>query len=261
MISLTKGIITIAIGKKYVQMAKYLAYSCMLNAPHILRAVITDNPELLNDFYDFILPYNCKDDPFSIKTRLYTFTPFYKTLYIDADSLIFHPIDEYFNSLDNYNYLYEGEKLTDGTWYFDIKNTCKIINTNWIPKFNSGMLLFKKNIETENIFSTAYYYFTNYNKENINITSFRGNNFPDEPAFAISLAKLNIEPIIDYGRFSRTLINSKYIQLNIKKKVTKIFKNGKTMNPLIIHFCGRKGSFYYIFEKIRLFFIFHFFNQ
>jgi len=251
-----KGILTIAIGKKYVNQAKYLASSCMLNSPHSLRAVITDLPDSLVNFYDIIIPYNDKADPFSIKTRLYEFSPFDKTLYLDADSLVFHPIDEYWNYLENNHYVYEGKKFTEGTWYFDIQKICPLIHTNWIPIFNSGMLLFSKNESAKEIFDTAFYYFNNHKKEGIEIHFFRGQNYPDEPFFAIALAKHNIEPINDYGRFSRTIIKAKHIHINIKKRIARFFKNGKTMYPLVVHFCGRRGGLYYLREKIRLFFYF-----
>jgi len=259
---LTKGIITIAIGKKYVKQAIFLARSCILNTPNTIRAVITDSPLVLKNYYDIILPWNNNNnyniDPFSVKTRIYEFSPFDKTLFIDADSLVFHPIDEYWNYLEENNYVYEGDKLTNGEWYFDIKKTCQLVQTSWLPKFNSGMFLFKKSEEAKNIFDTAYYYFVNHKKEGIDIPFFRGKNYPDEPALSIALAKHNIEPVIDYGRFSRTLIKSKNIHLNIKKRIAFFLKNGKMVFPLIVHFCGRRNIPYYLREKLRLFFIFKF---
>jgi hypothetical protein len=254
----SKGILTIAIGKKYVKQAMYLAYSCMLNAPHTLRAVITDSPDTLSNFYDIIIPYHDNDDPFSIKTRLFELSPFQKTLYLDADSLVFHPIDDYWNYLDRNHYVYEGAKLTAGEWYFDIKKICQTIHASWIPKFNSGMLLFDKSDNARQIFNTANYYFNNYQKEGIDIPYFRGKNYPDEPAFAVAFAKHSIEPVNDYGRFSRTLIEANHIQINIKKRTAKFFKNGRMTHPLVVHFCGRKGGLYYLREKLRL--TLHFFT-
>ena len=251
------GILTIAIGKRYACQAKYLAYSCILNSPQTLRAVITDSPDILFNYYDIIIPYNVSDDPFSIKTRLFEFSPFEKTLFLDADSLVFHPIDDYWNYLKDDYYVYEGKKIFDGEWYFDIQKTCKIINTQWIPKFNSGMILFKKDGNAKEIFDTAYYYFVNHKKEGIDIPFFRGANYPDEPAFAIALAKHNKEPINDYGRFSRTLIKTRRIKINIKKRTARFVKDKKMAHPLIVHFCGRRGGAYYLREKLRLFF--HFF--
>jgi hypothetical protein len=251
----SKGILTIAIGKKYVKQAKYLALSCMINTAHTTRAVVTDLPELLKDFYDIIIPWNNQDDPFSVKTRLYELSPFENTLFLDADSLVYHPIDSYWNYLENDYYAYEGVKLTCGEWYYNIENICKLINVPWIPKFNSGMILFRKTEQAKQIFDTAYYYFVNHKKEGIDIPFFRGKNYPDEPALAIALAKHNIEPVDDNGCFSRTLIGAKKIKLNIKKNIAQFIKYDKMVHPYVVHLCGRRNALYYMREKIRLSFI------
>jgi len=119
------------------------------------------------------------------------------------------------------------------------------------------MLLFDKSDNAKQIFDTANYYFKNHQKEGIDIPFFRGKNYPDEPSFAIALAKHNIEPVNDYGRFSRTLIKTKRIRINILRKIASFIKDGKMMHPLVVHFCGRKGGLYYLREKIRLFLYFH----
>jgi lipopolysaccharide biosynthesis glycosyltransferase len=252
-----KGLITIAIGKKYVRQAKYLACSCMLNSPHILRSVITDHPEFLTAFYDIIIPFNREyEDIFSLKTRLHLYTPFEKTLYLDADSLVVNNIDSFWEILKNCSFAYEGAILNRGEWYFNIEDLIKQLNLSWLPKFNSGMFLFDRSEKTSNIFDTAYFYFVNHKKENINVPFFKENMYPDEPFLAIALAKNNIMPIDDYGRFSRTLINARKIHVNIIKRISRIFKNGKMITPLVIHFCGKRGGLYYLREKLRLFFYF-----
>ena len=254
---MNRGILTIAIGKKYISQAKFLAYSCIINSPKTIRAVITDRSNELINFYNIIIPFNSKDDPFSLKTRLIEFSPFDQTLFLDADSLLINDIDDYWNFFTDGNYLYEGAKLFTGKWYFDIKTVCKLFNLEWIPKFNSGMILYRKCKETQNIFQDAFYYFENGKNLGLDIEFFRKNHIPDEPALAISLSKHNIEPFDDFGKFSRTLIGAKNIKINSIKKVAKLFKNGKTLYPLVIHFCGRKGGLYYLLEKIRIFL--HFF--
>ena len=254
----TKGLITISIGEKYVKQAKYLAYSCMLNSPHTIRAVITDQPECLKNFYDIVIPFETKnDDPFSVKTRLYQYAPFEKTLFLDADTLVASNLDSYFEKLNNYSFAYEGKIINSGEWYADIKGLCETLNLPGVPKFNSGMLLFKKTEFVEKIFTDAYYYFMNHKKEGITIPYFRGKFFPDEPFFSISFAKNNLNPIEDYGRFSRTLIDANRIRVNIVKGYISFYKNNHTYFPLTVHLCGKFGNIIYIREKIRLFFYFN----
>ncbi|AEF80726.1 glycosyltransferase [Leadbettera azotonutricia] len=256
--SKTKGIITIAIGKKFINQAKYLAYSCMLHTPHTIRAVITDTPDLLSGYFDFIIPYNQEySNPFIVKTRLHIYTPFDKTLYLDADSLVINEIDTYWEALENSCYAYTGELIKNGVWYFDIEKAMMQMSLSWIPKFNSGMFLFKKSEEVETIFDVAYEYLINQKEKNLNIDFFRKQMLPDEPFLAIALAKQDIKPIDDHGRFSRSLIGAKKIHINVIKGFAFFIKNECQVFPLIVHFCGKFGNFIYFFEKIRLNFYFN----
>ncbi|MDR3343234.1 MAG: hypothetical protein LBT14_10720 [Treponema sp.] len=251
----TNGIITIAIGKKYISQAKYLAYSCMLHAPQVIRAVITDRPEALSSYYDRVISYNPEyGDPFAVKTRLYWYTPFEKTLYVDADSLVINHIDTYWDALRERSFAYNGKMITEGDWYFDISTVMKQVSVPWIPKFNSGMFLFDKSEKAKSIFDMAYDYLHNQKKKKLDVDFFRKEMLPDEPFLAIALAKHDEEPYEDYGRFSRTLIGAKHIHVDVIKGLAFFTKNEEPVFPSIIHFCGRFGQFLFLQEKLKLFF-------
>ncbi|MDR0556870.1 MAG: hypothetical protein LBG43_03225 [Treponema sp.] len=253
-----KGVISIAVGKKYISQAKYLALSAILNAPHIMRAVVTDKPEALAEYYDIVIPYNAEyGDPFATKTRLHLYTPFEKTLYIDADSLIINNIDSYWEYLEDNSFVYNGSLLTEGEWYFNIKKTIRQIDIKWLPKFNSGMFLFKKSAVAKQIFDTAYDYLIHQNERGMSVDFFRGKMLPDEPFLAIALAKNNIAPVEDYRRFSRTLIDAGKIRLDVIKRFASFYKGGKFVFPLVVHFCGNFGNLFFLREKIKLFLYFN----
>ncbi|MDR1430360.1 MAG: hypothetical protein LBI85_08735 [Spirochaetaceae bacterium] len=247
---MNRGIITIAVGAKYIRQAKYLALSCILNTPGTIRAVITDKPEALSDFYDMVIPYN-EDygSPFTLKLQLHRFTPFTKTLFIDADSLVVHPVDAYWELLEQRVFVYAGDMATDGIWYMDIAKTLKRLDADWLPKFNSGMFLFSSGNTVTALFDTALAYMRDKDSE---IGYFRDTMLPDEPFLAMALAKLKIEPFPDYGRFSRTLIDAKKVQINVVKRVARFIKQGIPVTPFIVHFCGRFGGVFYFIEKLRL---------
>jgi hypothetical protein len=252
------GIITIAIGKKYISQAKYLALSAVLNAPHILRSVITDKPEALVEYYDIVIPYNAEyGGPFTTKTRLHLYTPFEKTLYMDADSLIINNIDSYWDYLEENSFVYNGSLITEGEWYFDIKKTIEQVGVKWLPLFNSGMFLFKKNLITKQIFDAAYDYLIHQNERGMAVDFFRGKMLPDEPFLAIALAKNNIKPVEDYGRFSRTLINAGKIRIDVIKRFASFYKDDKFVFPLLVHFCGNFGNLFFLREKLKLFLYFN----
>jgi hypothetical protein len=258
MSELQKGLLTIAIGKKFVSQAKYLAYSAMLNAPHVIRAAITDQPEELKKYYDIAIPYNPDlGNPFTEKTRLNLYTPFNKTLYIDADSLIIPPIESYWETLEKTSFVYAGDVINQGIWYLDIGKLIKQISVLWMPRFNSGMFLFKKDEKANAIFDTAYDYLINQKEKNLAVDFFRGTMLPDEPFFAIALAKHDVKPVDDHGRFSRTLIGADHIHVDVTKGFAFFVKNGVPVFPLIVHFCGKFGRFLFFLESVKLYFYFN----
>ncbi|MDR0785142.1 MAG: hypothetical protein LBE74_04580 [Treponema sp.] len=245
-----KGLITIAIGKKYAVQAKYLALSAMLNSPQTVRAVITDNPKALGDFFDVIVPYDSAlGNPFETKTRLNLYTPFEKTLFLDADSLVVHSLDSYWESLDKRRFVYAGDIVSSGVWYVDVEKAMARFGLTWLPKFNSGMFLFDKSEEASRVFNAAFALMRN----GLDVDFFRAKMLPDEPFLAISLAQNNAPPFEDYGRFSRTLIDAKRIRLNVVKRTAFFIKRDKPVFPLVVHLCGRFGAVLFFREKIRLF--------
>jgi len=248
-----KGLITIAIGKKFVRQAKHLALSCILRSPQTLRGVITDDSGFLRDYYDLILPYNpAFGDPFNTKLRLPLYSPFEKTLYLDADSLVYAGLDYYFDLLKDQTLLYQGELLTGGIWYMDIAEVIKKEQVPALPRFNSGMLLFNRGEKTAALFDTAFGLLDR--AADYGIGYFRGQMLPDEPFLSIAFARHGIAPVEDYGRFSYTLIRASRINLHITKGIAWFYKDGRMQHPRVVHFCSRLGGLYYRREKCRLLF-------
>ncbi|MDR2102595.1 MAG: hypothetical protein LBP42_00670, partial [Treponema sp.] len=145
---------------------------------------------------------------------------------------------------------YQGGIFSKGFWYFDIEKISKQIDVPGIPKFNSGMFLFEKNEVSRSIFATACDYLENNGV--FEIPFFRENMLPDEPFFAMAFAKHRIEPVEEYGRFSRTLIGAKKIHINVTRGIGSFVKNNTPVFPLVVHFCGRLGKFFFFREKIKL---------
>lgn len=248
--SINNGLLTIAFGKKYTKFAKYLAYSCIIHSPNTLRSVITDCPNELSQYYDVVIPFPANFDPFSLKTQLYHYTPFHKTIFIDTDSMIFNSLDSIWEISKNNSFSYYGILRTEGFWYFNIKDMLIKLDLNWIPEFNSGMFIFDNSEESKSIFDYAYNSLINY-KDN-EISYFRKEMLPDEPFLSISLSKHGIKPVNDNSRFSRTLIGSKNLNINVVKGFAYYFKDNKLVFPYIIHFCGHFGKIAYFFQRIKI---------
>jgi len=248
-----KGILTLGIGQKFNRQAKYLAYSCILHSPTLPRAIITDNCDYFNGLFDVMIPYKADmGDPFKVKLQLQHYSPFYETLFLDSDTLVYTDLHFMWDYFDGQSIVYAGSCRKDGEWYFkEIDKVLQYYNIPWIGQLNSGIFMFKKDDIGLNVLNYAVELHGNHG--DINIPYFRGNMFADEPFLAVALGKYNQLPREDFGRLGRSLINSKTVKLDIIKGISKFIKDGKVTFPAIVHFCGDKKN-YYIKEKLKLLF-------
>jgi hypothetical protein len=244
------GIITLAVGKKFVRQARYLAYSCMLHCPEILRAIITDRNDDAKNLYDFIIPYDKNADPFETKLLLNRHTPFQKTLFLDSDTLVYGNISYLFDYLNDQSFIYVGTCRTEGYWCYDIKSTAEKFNIPWIGQLNSGIFLFKNDEISNNLFEFAHSLHRDANR--LNLSFFRLSMYSDEPFLGIASGKYLQKPIEnDYGRIGRTTINKKHIRINIIKGYASFIWRNKMLFLTIVHFCDHAEL--YLREKIKLF--------
>jgi len=260
-VPMKKGILTLAIGKKYNRMAKYLAYSCILNTPSLPRAIITDDCEYFNDLYDIIIHYSKNmGDPFAVKLRLNYYSPFYETLFLDADTLVYMDLQFMWDYFGNQSIVYVGSCKKEGKWYVkEIGDLLKIYDIPWIGILNSGIFLFRKDEVGINVLSYASELHENH--DGVEIPFFRKKMLPDEPFLAIAFGKYNQFPVEidkDFGRLGRSLIEAKKIKLDITKGISRYTKEDRLVFPAVVHFTGititGHVQCYYLAEKIRLLF-------
>jgi len=253
-----KGIITLAVGKKYNRQAKYLARSCILHCPSLPRAIITDDCAYFKGLYDVVIQYTADmGNPFEVKLKLHLFTPFPETLFLDSDTLVYSDLRFMWECFDENSIVYTGNCVTAGEWYVNISQVLKHFNINWLPVFNSGIFLFKKDKNSAEIMNYAAKLYKNH--DGIEVPYFRGKMLPDEPFFSIALAKFNQTPATNnYGRFGCSLIDAKRVKLNVTKGIAIFAKYDETVFPAIVHFVGGFiGRYFYFTEKLRLKFYFN----
>lgn len=256
-----KGILTLAIGRKYNKQAKYLAYSCILHSPWLPRAIITDDCEYFSRLYDITIQYTeDMGDPFSVKLKLHRYSPFGETLFLDADTLVYTDLRFMWDYFGNQSVVYNGSCEKKGNWYFkEISDILIKYNIPWVGKLNSGVFLFKKDVQAVTAFDYAIDLHKNHNDGEVPF--FRKKMLPDEPFLAIAFGKYNQLPKEqDYGRLGRSLIHAKVIKLDITKGISSLIKRGSLVFPAVVHFTGTAASghtdFYYSAEKIRLLFLY-----
>lgn len=265
--NMDKGILTLAIGRKYITQARYLAYSCILHCPSLPRAIITDEkPECLKGLYDVVIRYTENmGDPFYMKLQLHRHSPFFETLFLDADTLVYKDLRFMWDHFDNRSIVYYGECIKEGNWYIkDVAHALKAYDIPWVGLFNSGSgFLFRKDEKGMTVLDYAARLYREH--KDIEIPFFRGECFPDEPFLGIAFGKYNQSPISDFGQFGHSLICASKIKLDIIKGISKFIKTNhitgsvKEVSPAVVHFTGNtltgnSSSSYYASEKIKLLF-------
>lgn len=248
------GIITLAIGDKYIEEAINLGLSLVVNSPNIPRAIVCDrtNDTRLLKYFDFIIPILPEiNNPFLHKISMDLYTPFKKTMFLDADCLCYKDIFYAFSLFTDSTFGYVGRKAFDGIWYgLSIQALRTKLHVEYIPQLNSGMFYFTDSIESVEVFKTARQYYNSY--ENFNIPLFRKTFYPDEPAFSMALAQLGIAPTEDLGRTMRSTSNASKFELDINRGKCSLFKNGIYVHPSILHCSRKKGKMLYKREVFSL---------
>lgn len=241
------GVLLIAIGDNYLQLAYNLLKTIKTHNPNLKVALITDEKSkyFLSEFDYLIEPKLCdmlegnRMNPFKLKTFINQYTPFDKTLYLDVDSLCLKPFEELF--LNEFliqevgRYSYEDHMKCDMVWVRkagltikDIFDAYKIPKERLYPEYNSSVILFTKAHDL---------YFDNvrraYNDRRIAFKAI-GGRYPDELAF-------NLASILT-KTYNEKLIKPMYFQWENKAKMlTEITQN--------YYFLGMAGGFHGAYLK------------
>lgn len=135
-----RGVIYIAIGKKYVEEA---IHSCLtLKKNNNINATIFTNRIVQNDIFDDVVLIESIEHPWKLKVKALLLTPYDETLFLDTDTEIRGNIENPFDLLEKFDFVlapvrdYKEGKLEGFT---------KILqNRSDIPRLNTGVIYFKK---------------------------------------------------------------------------------------------------------------------
>lgn len=253
-----RGILIIAQGKeRYIYMAKQIAISLALSNPNISRALVTDSiDEELKKYYDVIIPIDKSlGVGYSQKLYMYKYSPFNKTMFIDADCLVIDDIDWIFERFINHPVSVIGKKISTGSL---LGTTVEIlqekVKIKYLPTFNGGVYYFEKGEKAESVFNEAIDIFCNKYDE-LNLWKFSG--LPgDEPAMSIAMAMYDMQPIADEGNGMYTPVGQKGVfKMDALKGICEFYKYDEKVTPAIMHFGGGyPEAFHYRREtkKLRL---------
>jgi hypothetical protein len=191
-------------------------------------------------------------DPFKVKLKLPHYSPFYETLFLDSDTLVYTDLHFMWDYFGDQSIVYAGCCRKEGNWYFkEIDNILKYYNIPWLGALNSGIFMFRKDETGLRVLNYAAGLHEDHG--GIEVPYFRDKMLPDEPFLALAFGKYHQLPRDDFGRLGRSLMGSKNVKLDIIKGISKFTKNEDLVFPGIVHFCDDRKK-YYVKERLKLFF-------
>ena len=237
------GFITMAFGKdKYIQQAEVLARSLRRHMPNHPIAIVTDRPDP-GPLFDIVIPI----DQFSVagtflKTGLYRYSPFSKTLFIDSDCIVARDFSEELRKISSYEfspvvsrYLSKGDK---DVFISDVGRAIEVLNGTPFPKFNGGIYFYRKGDFAREVFDRAVA--IRDRSTELGILDFDSSGPGEETLFGLALSQMHVTNLYDdAGRLMRTPLNSTGpIHLDVIRGECRFIKEGALVEPAICHFCG-----------------------
>lgn len=213
-----KGILLIAAdNKKYLHMACNLSASIRQSNDKLPIALYFDEESniqsrieemgFIDELFDIVQPIDNKYFKYGgqkeigyLKNKVYNFTPFKKTLYIDVDSLIFRNSDvsDLFNLLTSKPFCFPHTTIKsfdslrngyDDLDWFDFENIASFLSPkiNAVNELKSYFFLFEKCEETSRFFNRVNFYFKQVYSGEIQQTFDWHHSVSDEPVFLLTL--------------------------------------------------------------------------
>jgi hypothetical protein len=197
-----KGIITIAMGKEYADYAKLLALCLHHHANDYPLAVLTDvEASYYDDLFDVVIPVPATEpfrtDPFFLKLRLFDYSPYDQTLFLDADTVVFDNLEVVWNHIAycNQSFFSYGYTARGGVQYeAPAELLLKIFKTSFINCHNGGLYYFDKSVRAARIFDIARKAISRFDSL-FPHTNGRTGHVSDELLLAYGMSKFNYQTL------------------------------------------------------------------
>jgi len=148
---MSKGIVYVAVGGKYIEYAMRSAATARYVSPQIPIALFTHDPDLVPARNPFTkirtlqLSAHGRGARRIAKILALSASPFENTLFLDADTRVVRSIDRMFSLLDTFDIAmsHSARRVHDKSPY-DIPD--------WFPEFSSGVIVYRRNAATARLF-------------------------------------------------------------------------------------------------------------
>lgn len=236
---MTKGFITLATGdERYFKMAINLLKSYRLFSDNPLPfAILADRHNQYTEQFDEVIILENAKCSYLDKLSILINCPYDETIFIDADCLVYHDLNDYWDVCDfSYTLTCFGNSLPldnkhDG--YFAKENIGEFEHRiKFIPHVHGGVYFIKNSPECAEMFKLAMYVNENYSK-------FKFNHFPkpaDESILALCMAVFDCRPIVELGWHIIFYPDVKKFKADIATATNSCIKySGFVTNAYLIH--------------------------
>ena len=236
------GILTTAYGpRRYRDLAVALARSLDRHCPDLPRAVVTDTADRrLERLYGRQVPIKPeRGDGLLQKLWLLDYSPFDKTLFIDADALVLRDLRFLCDLLEGHAVAAIGaNRLSEGFWFGDIAARCARFGLLAVPVFNGGVYYFERRPAAARIFAEARSLAERYDEHGF--TRMANGSVNEEVVLSVALAlSAEGEMVDDHGRGMRTPLGiTGPLRVDVLRGIGRFLKYGRPVEPAVIHFCG-----------------------
>jgi len=254
----SEGYVAIALDDvRYLDIAANLALSIRRHDARPISVVInkkiTFNPAYAGLFDQVI---TADDDPTirgaMNKIRLFDLTPYDRTIYVDADCLLFSPRIEFFwRKYRGHPFAIEGHKQSKGPAFgcsLGVKDAgvlCELFQLPFITVFNAGVIYFERSDASKAVFDKVMEIYRGPQREAVSYGYKHAGEYNDEPFFGVALAALNIAPFEPplTQRLQVTTPNLVEAALDIDTGDLRLVKQPAGGKPqlwsgVLCHFCG-----------------------
>ena len=186
------------------------------------------------------------------KARLFELTPYERTLYVDADCLLFSPRIEFFwRKYRDHPFAVEGQKLTKGPVFScslgekDAATLCRLLDIPYLSAFNAGVMYFERTAASKAVFDKVLSLFDGPHRDAISYRYKHAGEYADEPFFGAALGALDIAPFeppltqrlqVTTPNIVDGVMNLDLGELSVIKKTANGQK--RVWSGVMGHFCG-----------------------
>lgn len=205
---MSEGYVAIAMDdSRYMDLAANLALSIRRLDTRpisvIVNKAITIKPEY-RALFDSII--EAPDEPdirgAMNKARLYRYTPFERTMYVDTDCVLFsNRIEFFWHKLRGQPFVIEGLRQKVGPVFAcslgvkDAAAICARMNVPHVIVCNTGVMYFERSPLTEQIFERVLALYRSADRDHISYPFKHQGEYNDEPFFGVVLPTLDVAPL------------------------------------------------------------------